>query len=431
MNGNDDFLRRMDRLLQEFQEILNDQKKQRRTTASRFGVFESFGVERSESVHSTFLKFLLNPTERHDQGDFFLSTFLEFFCLRFEEASTQRASVKSEADLRPFGRVDIRIRLTNGQIILIENKVDAAEGCNQIEGYLKWLEGQVPPAGFCHRLVFLTPDGRKPVSTTRPEDVVCVSYSKLADWITANRQQIEAPRLGVILDHYADTCRLIAEAMRRDAMPDSMRQFFLDPDEPGRLEAALELASHVESYRRELYERFCGNMVSELSRRLQSQGCDERWVVVPDDDVLDGSPFGNWKGWRITWRARQDQPHFSVKVEYWPKKGLFYGVTRGFDVNKAGAQHQRDADLQNRLRVAEFTKSTKYWPAYRFFGDVGLPRFDPSRTDDALEIHRELQTLDGLDGLTGRVVDLVWQLFDAFRQELEELNDPWLYRNVE
>ena len=51
MNSNDDFIRRMDRLLQDFQKILNDEKKQRRKTASRFSVFESFGVTRSESVH--------------------------------------------------------------------------------------------------------------------------------------------------------------------------------------------------------------------------------------------------------------------------------------------------------------------------------------------------------------------------------------------
>ena len=430
MNGNDDFIRHVDRLLQDFQKILDDEKKQRRQTAMRFSVFESFGVTRSETVLSTFLAFLLNPTKRHDQGGFFLTTFLKFLGLAFQQDSIQRASVRREADLGPFGRVDISIRLTNGQIILIENKVDAAESGNQIGGYLEWLEGQGVPDGFSHQLVFLTPEGRQPVSTTRPKDVVCVSYSRLADWVAASRQRIEASQLGTILDHYADTCRLIGGTMRRNAMPDAIRQFFLDPDEPRRFETALELAPHVESYRRELYERLCGNVADELTRRLQTQGYDERWVVVFDEDLFGGSPFKSWRGWKIAWQARQGRPHFSVKVEYWPGRGLFYGVTRGFDVNRVDGQHPRDKGFQNRLCALGFTNSTRYWPALRFFGDLDLPQFDPSRTDDVLEIHRELQNPDGLDGLTSRVVDLVWVLFDSNRPDLEQLNEPWLYPDV-
>ena len=212
-------------------------------------------------------------------------------------------------------------------------------------------------------------------------------------------------------------------------MPDSIRQFFLDPDEPARFEAALELAPHVESYRRELYKSLCGSVSNELTRRLQTQGYDEPWVVVFDKNFFGGSPFKGWRGWRIAWRARQGRPHFAVKVEYEPAKGLFYGVTRGFDVNNVN-QHPRDEDLQNRLRALGFTKPTRYWPGRRFFGDRDLPRIDPSSTDDVLEIHRELQNPGGLDGLTGRVADRVWELFDTVRPKLEELNDPWLYPAV-
>ena len=326
--------------------------------------------------------------------------------------------------------MDIRIGLTNGQIVLIENKVDAPEGGNQIGGYLKWLKRQNAPDGFPHQLVFLTPDGRQPVSTTRPEAVVCLCYSRVAKWVADSRKRIEAPRLGVILDHYVDVCRLIGETMRRETMGDAFRQFFLDPDEPGRFEAALELAPHVESYRRELYVSLCDNMAAELTRRLQTQGYHEQWLVAPQDDVYDGSPLKRWKGWRIAWRARQGRPHFAVKVEYWPREGLFYGVTRGFDLNKVDSQHPRDEDLQKKLCALGFTGNTGHWPGYRYFGDLGLPRLDPSRTDDVLEIHRELQNPDGLNDLVGRMVDLVWELFNVIHPDLEKLNDPWLYPDV-
>ena len=421
MNSNDDFIRHVDRLLQEFQQILNGEKKRRRKTASRFSLLESFGVTRSESVHSTFLKFLLDPMERHDQGDFFLSTFLEFLGLAFQQGATQGASVTREADLKPFGRVDIRIRLTNGHIVLIENKVDAEERPDQMDDYLEWLRGQGAPDGFSHQIVFLTPEGREPVSTTRPEDVVCVSYSRLADWVAASRQRIEAPRLGFVLDHYADTGRVIGETMRRDAMPDAIRQFLLDPEEPGRFEAALELVPHIESYRGELSESFLHGVTDELTIRLQAQNYAERWVVEFDRNLFDGSSFRKWKGWKIAWRDRQGRPHFAVRVEYGPgEDGLFYGVTRGFGV-RVGGQHRRDTELQNRLHAAGFKTATAHWPGLRSFGKDGLPRFDLSRTDDVLELHH------GLDGLTGQVVNLVWELFEAFRPQLGELNCPWLY----
>lgn len=435
MTGNADFMQRVEKLLQDFQQTLNGENRRRRETASRFSVFESFGGEHSELVHSTFLKFLLEPAERHDQGDLFLSTFLEFLGMPFHQASTQGARVCREFDLNPFGRVDIRVRLTNGQIILIENKVRAKEGHCQIGGYLKWLKCQGAPNGLSHQIVFLTPEGRQPVSTTRPEDVVCVSYSRLANWVAASRERVEAPRLGVVLDHYADTCRLIGGTMRRDAMPNSIRQFFLDSQEPQRFETALELSSHVESYRRELYEnccRICRCVISELTGRLQIQGHAERWVVDLDNGYFGDSRFRDWTGWRIAWRARQGRPHFSVRVEYWPEKGLFYGVTRGFNVNTAGGQHPEDVQLQNGL-LKEKYEPHNYWPGLRFFcdPDLSLPRFDPSRTDDVLKIHREFQKPDGLRGLTVRVADLVWELFDTRRPQLEELNDPWLYPDVE
>ena len=187
LNDNDNLLLRMEKCLRDFRPILDGEKIRRRKTAPRFNVFESFGLPRSEAVLSSLMAFLLNPMERHDQGDLFLTTFLEFLGEKFDRASTQRAHVRSEADLKPYGIVDIRIRLTSGQIILIENKVDAEEQRNQIGRYQDWLQGKLPPGGFSHQLVFLTPKGKHPTSTDRPNKVICLSYSKLADWIAARR----------------------------------------------------------------------------------------------------------------------------------------------------------------------------------------------------------------------------------------------------
>lgn len=424
MNDNDDFILRMEKCLRDFRPILDGEKIRRRKTAPRFNVFESFGVPRSESVLSNLMAFLLNPTERHDQGDLFLTTFLEFLGGKFDRASTQRANVRSEAELKPYGIVDIRIRLTNGQIILIENKVNAAEGDNQIGRYQDWLQGRLAPGGFSHQLVFLTRKGSQPTSTDRPKEVICLSYSRLADWITARRQQITAPLLGAVIDLYADHCRLIGGIKRAEKMTDAIQQFFLNPYTPERFEDALELAQHVESYRRDLYQQFCRDVAAMLRERLEETSNDDWWEVRFNDVFFDHFPFKDGSGWRIAWRDCQSSRHFAVKVEYESGNGLFYGLTRGFALKNPDSQDPGDKRLQAKLKARGFERSTHRWLGRRFLGDMGLPRFRPSRTDDVLAVHRaRLESKD----LAVRVFDRVWELFHTIRPELEELNEHWPY----
>ena len=208
MNGDNDQIRRMRALLEGFKPLLAKIKARRRQTAEQFNVFEALRVDGCEKYHSRFLVYLLAPRERHDQGDIFLNSFLESLGVAFCLASTRDATALTEFDLGSFGRVDIHIRLTNGQMILLENKVGAQEGPDQIGRYQKWLKRRGAPPGLLHQLVFLTPEGRQPVSTRKPEEVICLSYSQLADWISSH-QAIGAARLRVILEQYAETCRQI------------------------------------------------------------------------------------------------------------------------------------------------------------------------------------------------------------------------------
>ena len=339
LNGDNDQIRRMQSLLRDFKPLLDRLKDQRRQTAARFNFAEAFGVTRDELAHSQSIAYLLNPKAHHDQGDAFLTSFLQCLDLKFSPASTQGASVNTEIGLGSYGCIDIHIRLANGQIILLENKVKGQEERCQIARYQKWLKRQDPPPGFPNQLVFLTPEGRRPVSTRRPEEVICLSYSGLADWISSSLQTIEAQRLRIILEQYAETCRHIGGSTRRNAMPDEIRQFFLDPE---RLETALEIEKHLPDVKRGLHETFWREVVEVVEVRLTELPInDDRgqlWEIQFDDNHFDGSHFRNWTGWRIAWRDRQNQPHyFAVKVEYWPGpgKGLFYGITRGAGIQEA------------------------------------------------------------------------------------------------
>ena len=422
MSGDNDQIQRMQSLLQDFEPMLKALKDERRRAGSRFNVAEAFGVDRNELAHSRFIAYLLDPTERHDLGIYFLTSFLDFLGLKFDSASWQGAWVKTEAWLDSDSRIDIYIRLGNGQIILIENKVGALEDHCQIACYQDWLQCQDAPAVFPHQLVFLTPEGRPPVSTRRPEEVICLSYLQLADWIFSSHQVIEAQRLRIILEQYAEICRQIGGAMRRNVMPDAIRQFFLDLDAPARLEAALEIERHLPDFKRWLYETFCQNVGKKLTERLRANGHDKQWEVRFDDNLIR-----KWGGFRITYR--NGGGCFSVRVESswgtsWERS--FFGVARAHNRPQKLLQPQ-DKALMQRLKAGGLTKVGNDWTAYRFFHDLdpGLPQFDPSCADDVRKLYREMQDNDR--PLTRQVVDVIWNLFCSCRADLEDLNNNCPY----
>ena len=81
---------------------------------------------------------LLNPNGRHGQGAAFLRLFLVQFGITGFDADT--ATLKMEYYVGPVteksgGRIDILINDRNGETILIENKIYAADQDNQMARY--------------------------------------------------------------------------------------------------------------------------------------------------------------------------------------------------------------------------------------------------------------------------------------------------------
>jgi len=130
---------------------------------------------------------------------------------------------------------------------IIENKVDASEGEKQIARYQAWLREQRQPTNGQHLLVFLTPEGRKP-QTGNPDDVRCVSYWQLGDWVSSLLPELPE-RLHTALTQYRENCHIIGGDRRYGmAMDDELRKFLT---EPPNLDTALEVAEAVETIRRE------------------------------------------------------------------------------------------------------------------------------------------------------------------------------------
>ncbi|MBP6831252.1 MAG: PD-(D/E)XK nuclease family protein [Deltaproteobacteria bacterium] len=126
-----------------------------------FGVL---GIQRDELPHSAMIAWLLDPCGRHGLGPTMLREFLAeaypeglpaALLLALPKARTRCEEQRGEC------RVDIVIRAGSELTLVIENKVEATECLGQCDAYFKAYRSE-PGARF----VFLTPDGRTPISAT-------------------------------------------------------------------------------------------------------------------------------------------------------------------------------------------------------------------------------------------------------------------------
>lgn len=151
--------------------------------APSFNIFRAIRIERKEAVlHTPFLAFLLNPQAAHGQGCIFLKAFfaalgdLEDFKQPGFRDDPAAWSIDSEVYTGKWGIIDILIECpSEGYVLVIENKIDAEEGENQLGGYADWMEHK--HSQYRRRqMIFLTPDGREPTSDQK-RHWLPVSYS--------------------------------------------------------------------------------------------------------------------------------------------------------------------------------------------------------------------------------------------------------------
>jgi hypothetical protein len=151
-----------------------------------FDPWEIAGLRRNEVRNSAVLAWLLDPAGSHGFGSRPLVALLHYISrwrdLPFPLSAGKYCRV--EVETHPTGdetnRVDIAIDAQKF-FLLIEVKIDAAEQENQLARYCE--EAKVRAAGREKAVVFLTPQGRDPLTRgdvfTR-HDVPCISWRQLA-----------------------------------------------------------------------------------------------------------------------------------------------------------------------------------------------------------------------------------------------------------
>lgn len=378
----------------------------RRRTASQFNVFGALGLTGLELPHSTFLRFLLAPSEQHGQGELFLKTFLERI-VKIESEDLGGTLVVSERVLADSGRIDIAIRLPNDRIVLIENKVGAAEGEAQIERYLEWLGKQKPSGGGEHKLLFLTSDARIPISTKNPDKVVPLSYCDIADWLSSVVEEVPE-RLRTVLDQYIQTCLRVGGKMQDDTM--ELRGFLKNLQN---FELGFDVSKVVEEIRKEAHLEFWKYVEINLHRKVASSDAAGLWEAF-DNRSNNGLIGIGWKN------NKKGNDSFSVSFE--SRGGLtHYGIFRG---KKVMVPDNEDVKIIGQLKMEGFL-SNEWWAGLRYLHNHDQAFTPNSEKKLAIALLSDNRSLS--HPLAAKVAEVAWELFARYQQPLEDLNRSYPY----
>ncbi len=148
---------------------------QEKLTKSRFSVFTVLLPEHDEvRLHTRFLHCLLNPAGVHDCGNLFVDAFFEILSeippldhngnhvlfdriLEDQLRNNEYLSCQSERYENGFGQFDLFMEFKLA-LVLIENKIYAAEGYRQLERYGSYLKSRKDKSTL---LLYLTLDGKQ------------------------------------------------------------------------------------------------------------------------------------------------------------------------------------------------------------------------------------------------------------------------------
>ncbi|HDR1229421.1 PD-(D/E)XK nuclease family protein [Pasteurella multocida] len=142
-------------------------------------VWAAANLGRNEVRNSKTLRWFLDVSETHGQGDFFLNSLLKALprSIGVEKIKNYRAT----EECCPLGeqseRVDIEIDGENF-LLFIEVKIDAVEGINQLQRYqdVAMAKSGIRP----WKIIYLTPTGKVPEEHENNSQIIGLSWGNFA-----------------------------------------------------------------------------------------------------------------------------------------------------------------------------------------------------------------------------------------------------------
>ncbi len=191
----------------------NEDLERLETLLDRFNIFEALSLERHEIRHSAFIRWLLDPSETHGLGDYWLRQFLQKV-IKASDGILGNSLSLFDLDDWNLGGAEVRKEWRNIDLLIldehnlfvcaIENKVDSGESPGQLRRYREIVGQEF--ASYRKVFVFLT------ISRNTPSDAayVPISYGDIADAIENGLRRRESQlnhEIALFVQQYLDMVR--------------------------------------------------------------------------------------------------------------------------------------------------------------------------------------------------------------------------------
>jgi hypothetical protein len=349
----------------------------RKATKARFNIFTTLRKETEEvGLHENFLGLLLDAKGSHDCGDLFLKLFIQVLkeqgvdkCLgESKENNFFETCLKDEFDRivpemsiscngNDYGRIDIGIFFKNS-IIIIENKIDANEQCDQIFRYNEYLK-QRPENNKA--VIYLTKDGKESVTAGDKGKYFRISYSEhILKWLDRCLEKTyKWPNINTAIQQYRDVvANLVGKNTLAETNMSEMEE--LIKKHPDLIECAGEIKKAVEQVKNEYIDQFWASLKKELKHGEKDDDDEKTYKGIYLDRFL---------------QIQDDKLKFYIQQnkENTEEKYFSYGIVlHNFDENEINRKYKSkfesvlNAFEQNEEYKEKITDVCPVWPLGKY-----------------------------------------------------------------
>lgn len=157
--------------------------EQEKAEGKYINVWQIANIGQNEVRNSKVLRWFLDMYADHGQGKAFLNALFE--SIHLSSSLPTLTQYRTTAESHPLGeiseRVDIEIEAEN-LLVFIEVKINAIEGDKQLERYLD--NARIKAGNRTFVVIYLTRDGLLPINYRNRQDIIGLSWKKLATAFT-------------------------------------------------------------------------------------------------------------------------------------------------------------------------------------------------------------------------------------------------------
>ena len=356
-------------LLSRLGTICKHNKELSRLSGANFNVFKIVKVVHDEVRHSAFLAELLNPRGSHGQGDLFLSLFVQKLGITDFQCESAVATVEKhigEVTETTGGRIDIFIDDHRGNHIIIENKIYANDGENQLIRYYNFKKQNLFYLTLygCGATEKSTLNNTSGVKLECSKDYNLLSYkSDIVGWLElCQKEAVSMPLLREGIAHYINLIKYLTGTSTNKAMQKEIVDLLIET--PTNLKNANELVNNFSAAQAQIQWEFW----KALKIALSNKGID----LEENDKTITSEKAYNYRHnkkdelfglWSLIYKNEDITIHWGCELN----SCIYFGFT----IEKNGKGHISDqpefAEYRKIIREQDpkYT-SDQYWIGWQY-----------------------------------------------------------------